>query len=233
MADLPVHRLADAPPFTYCWMNMFGPFVIKQRRNKIKRYRAMIICMASRAVHIEITHSLNSDSFIQALRRVIARRGNIKVLYSDNGTNFVGCENELKKAYKEMYNERIQSFMQSLAGDLVRWIRNLPAASHMGGVWERQVRSARAILSSLLSTRGKSLDKESLLTLVAKTEGILNSRPLTLETISDPTSDLPLAPSNILTMKSKVVMPLPGDFSRPDLCCRKRWRHVQHIASEF
>ena len=68
MADLPVHRLADAPPFTYCWMNMFGPFVIKQRRNEIKRYRAMIICMASRAVHIEITHSLNSDSFIQALR---------------------------------------------------------------------------------------------------------------------------------------------------------------------
>ena len=179
-------------------------------------------------MHIEITHSLNSDSFIQALRRVIARRGNIKVLYSDNGTNFVGCENELKKAYKEMFKERIQSFVQSLAGDLVRWIRNLPAASHMGGVWERQVRSARAILSSLLSTRGKSLDKESLLTLVAKTEGILNSRPLTLETISDPTSDLPLAPSNILTMKSKVVMPPPGDFNRPDLCCRKRWHRVQH-----
>ena len=228
MADLPVHRLAEAPPFTCCWIDMFGPCVMTQRKNEIKRYGAMIICMASRAVHIEITHSLNSDSFIQALRRAIARRGNIKVLYSDNGTNFVGCENELKKAYKEMFKERIQSFVQSLAGDLVRWIRNPPAASHMGGVWERQVRFARAILSSLLSTRGKSLDKESLLTLVAKTEGILNSRPLTLETISDPTSDLPLAPSNILTMKSKVVMPPPGDFNRPDLCCRKRWHRVQH-----
>ena len=58
-------------------------------------------------MHIEITHSLNSDSFIQALRQVIAHRGHIRVLYSDNGTNFVGCENELKKAYKEMDNERI------------------------------------------------------------------------------------------------------------------------------
>ena len=132
-----------------------------------------------------------------------------------------------------MDNERIQSFMQSLGGDLVRWIRNPPAASHMGGVWERQIRSARAILSSLLSTHGKSLDEESLLTLVAETEGILNSRPLTMETISDPASDLPLAPSNILTMKSKVVMPPPGDFSRPGLYCRKRWRRVQHIANEF
>ena len=91
-----MHRLAEAPPFTYCWMDIFGLFVIKQQRNEIKRYGAMFTCMANRAVHIEITHSLNSDSFIQALRRVIARRGNIKVLYSDNGTNFVGCENQLK-----------------------------------------------------------------------------------------------------------------------------------------
>ena len=81
----------------------------------------------------EITHSLDSDFFIQALRRVISRRGNIKVLYSDNGTNFVGCENEPKKAYKEM-DKRIQSFMQSLGGDLVRWIRNPPPYGwYLGG----------------------------------------------------------------------------------------------------
>ena len=85
----------------------------------------MFTCMASQAVHIEITDSLNSEPFRQALRRVIARIGNIKVLYSDNGTNFVGCENEPKKAYKEM-GKRIQSFTQSLGRDLVRWIRNPP-----------------------------------------------------------------------------------------------------------
>ena len=77
MADFPVHRLAEAPPFTYCGVDMFGPFVIKQRRNEIKRYGTMFTCMTSRAVHFEITHSLNSDSFIQALRQVITRRGNI------------------------------------------------------------------------------------------------------------------------------------------------------------
>ena len=116
--------------------------------------------------------------------------------------------------------------MQSLGRDLMSWIRNPPAASHMGGIWERQIRSAHAILSSFLLTHGNSLDKESLLTLVAETEGILNSWPLTVETISDPTSDLPLALSIILTMKLKVVMPPPGDFSRPDLYCRKRWHRV-------
>ena len=214
-ADLPVHRLAEATPFTYCGVDMFGPFVIKQQRNEIKHYGATFMCMASRAVHIEITHSLNSDTFIQALRPVIACRGNIKVLYSDSGTNFVGCANKLNRVYKEMDNERIQSFMESLGGDLVRWIKNPPAASHIGGIWERQIGSAPAILSSPLSTHGKSLDEESLLRLLAETEGILISWPVSVETISDPTSDLPLALSNILTMKSIVVMPPPGDFSRP------------------
>ena len=103
----------------------------------------------------------------------------------------------------------------------------------MDGVWERQIWSAHAILLSLLKTHGKSLDEELLLTLVTETEGILKSRPLTTETISDPTNDIPLSPSNILTMKSSVIMPPPGNFSRPDLYCHKRWHHVQHIANEF
>ena len=81
MADLPVQRLAEAPPFIYCGVDMFGSFVITQQRNEIQRYGAMFMCMASGAVHTETTHSLNSDSFMQTHRPVIACRGNIKVLY--------------------------------------------------------------------------------------------------------------------------------------------------------
>ena len=55
-------------------------------------------------MHVEITHSLDTDSFLQTLRRVIPSRGNIKTLFSDNGRNFIGCGNELKKAYEEMEN---------------------------------------------------------------------------------------------------------------------------------
>ena len=168
MADISVHRPAEAPPFTYCEVDMFGPFVIKQQRNEIHHYGAMFTCMANRAMHIEIIHSLDSNCFIQAFRRVVSCRRNIKVLHSDKGTNFVGYANKLKKAYKKMDNEIIQFFMENLGGDLVRWIQNPPAASHMGGVWERQIRSAHAILSSLLSKHVKSLEKESLLTLAVK-----------------------------------------------------------------
>ena len=85
----------------------------------------------------------------------------------------------------------------------------------------------------MLKTHRKSLEDESLLTLMTAVEGILNSRPLTVEMINDPSSFQPLAPANILTMKSKVVMPPPGKFLRPDLYCRSRWRPVQHIPNQF
>ena len=103
----------------------------------------------------------------------------------------------------------------------------------MIGVWEHQICSARSILSSLMQSHGRSLDEESHTTLMAGTEGILNFQPLTTDNISDPTSSLPLSPSNLLTMKSKIILPPPGDFSRPDLYSHRRWRWVQHIVNEF
>ena len=123
--------------------------------------------------------------------------------------------------------------MEDISGDWIKWNKNPPFASHMGGVWERQIHSARAICASMLKTHGKSLDDESLLTLMTEVEGILNSRPLTVETINDPGSFQPLSPAKILTMKSKVVMPPPWKFLRPDLYCRRSWRRVQHIANDF
>ena len=78
------------------------------------------MCMAIRALHIEINHILDTDSLIQTLRQVIAYRGNIKILYSDNDTNCAGCFSKLKKANKEIDNERIQSFMERFGGELVR-----------------------------------------------------------------------------------------------------------------
>ena len=69
---------------------------------------------------------------------------------------------------------------------------------------------------SLLVTHGRSLNDESLRTLFAETEAILNSRPLTVQTLGDVKSEQPLSPNNILTMKTKVVMPPSGEFVRVD-----------------
>ena len=67
MAKLPKERLIEAPPFTYCGVDCFGPFVIKERRKELKRYGVLFTCFSCRAVHIEIANNLETDTFILAL----------------------------------------------------------------------------------------------------------------------------------------------------------------------
>ena len=101
----------------------------------------------------------------------------------------------------------------------------------MGGIWEQQIQSARVILSSLLKTNGGTLTDESLQTLLVQVEAIVNSCPLTRETINDITSLIPLSPTHF-TKKLKIVMP-PPIFASPDKYSKKLWRKVQHICNEF
>ena len=70
------------------------------------RYVAMFTCMNCRAVHMEITHPLDTDSFLLALRSLITRRGNVQSIFSDNGSNFISSENGLRRALEEMDKEK-------------------------------------------------------------------------------------------------------------------------------
>ncbi|XP_015764337.1 PREDICTED: uncharacterized protein LOC107343283 [Acropora digitifera] len=75
MANLPNLRVEPAPPFSYCAVDCFRPWYVKAGRREVKRYGTLFTCMASRALHIEVVHTMETDSFLQVLRRVIARRG--------------------------------------------------------------------------------------------------------------------------------------------------------------
>ncbi|XP_028405254.1 uncharacterized protein LOC114527759 [Dendronephthya gigantea] len=229
MVDLPVERVNPVPPFTYVGVDYFGPFYIKDGRKVLKRYGALFTCLSSRAIHIEVSNSLDTDSFIHALRRFVARRGPVQQIRCDNGTNFVGAKSELDKSFAQMNHLRIQSKMNQMN---IEWRFNPPAASHMGGVWERQIRSVRKILAGILLENGKQLDDESFHTLLCEVEAIINSRPLTFPS-SDPDDLTPITPSNILTVKTKIILPPPGVFEREDLYARRRWRRVQYLANLF
>ena len=97
MADLPEDRLDLAPPFTYSAVDFFGPWLIKEGRRQVKRYGVLFTCLASRAIHLETANSLDTSSFLNAYRRFIGRRGPVRHLKSDQGTNFVGCKNEMNQ----------------------------------------------------------------------------------------------------------------------------------------
>lgn len=232
MANLPISRLSIEPPFTYCGVDLFGPLLVKEGRKELKRYGVLFTCLSLRAVHIEVASSLETDSFLQALRRFVARRGAVREIRSDNGTNLVGAENEIKQAVKEMDHEKVRSFLNEQGGDWIVFERNAPKGSHMGGAWERQIRTVKNVLSALVKECPRRLDEEMLRTFFAEAEAIVNSRPLTLENLNDPDSS-PLTPNQLLTMKSKLVSPPPGVFQKSDVYCRKRWRVTQHLANSF
>ena len=121
MADLPKDSISEEPPFSYCGIDMFGPFTVKDGRKEKKIYDALFTCLSSRAVHIEVSHSMTTDSFIMCLRRFIGRRGYVRVIRTDNGTNFVGASAELIESFQEMDHVKIGEFLQQHGGEWIWW----------------------------------------------------------------------------------------------------------------
>lgn len=227
MSDLPTERVtADQPPFTEVGVDFFGPFFVKRGRAEVKRYGCIFTCLSTRAIHIEITHSLDTSSFINALRRFIARRGNPAKIRSDNGTNFVSGEKEIRLAIKAWNHNQIHEFLLQRE---TQWLFNPPGGSHHGGAWERCIRSVRKILAALL--REQRLDDESLPTLMCEVESILNGRPLTAVS-NDPRDLEALTPNHLLLLRSGPTLP-PGIFTKHDCYSRRRWRQIQYLANQF
>ena len=233
MSDLPPERLTPSPPFTYTGMDVFGPFYIKEGRKELKRWGLIFTCLASRAIHLETLNAMTTDSFLNGLRRFISRRVKVRQLRSDRGSNFVGAKNELSNALKELDQTPVREYLTAQYCDWIEFSLNVPHASHMGGVWEREIRTTRSGLSSLLLDHGTQLDDEALRTLMTEAESIVNCRPLTVENLTDPLASEPLTPNHLLTLKTQVVLPPPGKFESPDLYSRKRWRRVQYLANRF
>lgn len=219
MAELPKERVEVSAPFSYCGMDVFGPFIIKRARKEYKRYGLILTCLSSRAVHIEMLEDLSADTFINALRCFISLRGAIRQLHCDHGTNFVGARNELREALKQCDVSRLEAYLADKQCD---FIFNAPAASHAGGIWERQIRTIRNVLNATLSLCPGRLDDASLRTLFYEAMAIVNSRPLNTDGINDPTSLEPLTPNHLILMKSKVALPPPGKFVKEDMYATKR-----------
>ncbi|XP_063534930.1 uncharacterized protein LOC134744912 [Cydia strobilella] len=227
MGDLPAARMAHHQrPFTYSGCDLFGPIEVTVGRHRENRYGVLFTCLTVRAVHIEIVHSLTTDSMIMALRRMAARRGWPRYLYSDNGTNLRGADSELKKAVQELDDEVLK---REAANEGIQWSFIPPASPHWGGAWERLVRSVKTSLKVIFKERAPK--DETLSTFIAEVENIVNCRPLTHVSV-EPGSDEALTPNHFLLGTSS-SLPVLGCFDVNDLHLRKQWRKSQLLADMF
>lgn len=227
MAALPQCRLEPYnAPFSHTGIDFFGPFEIKIGRRREKRYGVLFTCMTVRAVHLELAANLTTDSTILALRRMISRRGQPLIIFSDRGTNLRGADRELRDAMEEInFDDLSNEFIQRG----ITWIFNPPAASHMGGAWERLIRSVRVALRVSLKERAPK--EEVLHTLLTEAEHLINSRPLTI--VSEDANELEsITPNHILIQKSNKIQ-LPGVFTSRDEMLTKQWRIAQYLTDLF
>ena len=235
MADLPSDRTETPPPFTNVGCDVFGPWNIQTRRLRggainSKRWGLVFTCLNSRAIHIEVLESMDASAFICALRRFLSVRGPTARIRCDRGSNFVGAKTELEQALQEMDEGALKTY---LADQGCEWSFNPPHASHFGGVWERQIGTIRRVLDAMLLELGKpQLTHELLVTLLAEVSAIVNARPIS--TIpSDVDDPQPLSPAMLLTLKSRPLLPPPGNFIPQDLYARRRWKRAQYLADQF
>ena len=71
-------------------------------RPRVKRYLCLFVCLQTHCCHLEMASSLETDAFLNALTRMVARKGWPKLMFSDNGTNYVGAAREIKELVKNM-----------------------------------------------------------------------------------------------------------------------------------
>lgn len=223
MAPLPEARVAPfCAPFSHTGVDFFGPITVAVRRSSEKRWAVLFTCLSVRAVHLELASSLNTHSCLMAIRNFTNRRGAPICFYSDRGTNFVACEKILKKEAKELTAEAAKATVSPTTA----WKFNPPLSPHMGGAWERLVRTVKTALYEALPQRNPT--EEVLRSALVEVENIVNSRPLAYVPIEHPGGQA-LTPNDFLKIDTNLVSTL-DDTSETLI---NTWKTSQVIANKF
>ncbi|XP_062533985.1 uncharacterized protein LOC134203005 [Armigeres subalbatus] len=159
-----------------------------------------------------------------AIRRFIAIRGAPQEIYSDNGSNFVGASRELQTQINN------GDLANTFTNCYTKWKFNPPAAPHMGGVWERLVRSVKLALESMMLS--KSPNDETLLTVLKEAQAIVNSRPLTFVSL-DTKDDEALTPNHFLMLSSNGVVQPTKSMNASSSVCRTDWDLARSMTDQF
>jgi transposase InsO family protein len=222
MSPLPKQRLAAyCKPFTYTGLDFFGPVMVTIGRARHKRWVALFTCLTTRAVHLELAHDLSSNACILVLRNFINRRGTPIEIISDNGTNFVGTKSEIQGASDAVKGAQTEGTMRG-----IKWSFIPPRSPHMGGAWERPIKSVKSVLDKILHE--KAPREETFRSFLIEIENILNARPLTYVSLETP-CDEALTPNHFLVGSSNGIRE-PGEYKME---LKKQWRIAQELTNHF
>lgn len=151
MGNLPANRFLSGFPFQATGVDYAGPILVKNKQGRgaklTKSHIYIFICLSTKCIHLELVSDLSADAFILALKRFISRRGKPVHIYSDNESNFVKANKELKE-FGNFLLEHQQQVEESINNVGISW-HFIPAyAPNFGGLWEAGVKSTKRHLKS-------------------------------------------------------------------------------------
>ena len=124
MAPLPAARGTPSRPFASTGLDYAGPFHLRTSKGRghkaFKGYVAIFVCMATRAIHLEVVSTCMTRIFLAAFHRFVAGRGLCRTIFSDNVTNFQGADAELQWLFNEATDDS-RTIVSNLASEGVEW----------------------------------------------------------------------------------------------------------------
>ncbi|GBM69388.1 hypothetical protein AVEN_131552-1 [Araneus ventricosus] len=215
---LPGDRVQDASVFQITGIDYARPILLREYQ---KAWICLFTCAVYRCVHLELVTPLTTDTFLQAFHRFVARRGKPSIIYTDNGTNFVG-------AYNALASIDFNKVSRQGADERIIWKFIPPGALWWGGWWERLIGMMKRVLRKILGRA--CLNYEEMYTVLCNCEAILNNRPLTV--VSADSSLTAITPANFLReIQNNSVPVVKHDFNSNFY--KRRLRYIQNVYEAF
>lgn len=231
MAPLPPKRCNLSIPFQIIGKDFAGPFDLKAStlRNSpyVKGYVSVFVCFSTKAIHLEPCSKLSSATFEAAFSRFVGRRGLPQRVVTDNGRNFLGCSRVLEEEFSAFIKSAAQDIAHKYITQGFQWSFIPPHAPHMGGLWEAAVKSFKFHFKRV--ARSQRYTYEEFATLLARIEGVFNSRPISA--ISEDPADLTaLTPGHFL--RGAPLMAFP-EQNYQSISLINRWEKLKAIHHNF
>ena len=208
-------------PFCRTGINLFGPIYVKQRRARLKRWGVLFTCFTTRAIHLEVVEGLDTESFISSLQRFMNRRGRPDEIFSDSGTNIKGTVQEFKIEARK--------FKGISADQSTTFNFNPTASPHMGGVWERGIKTVKGVIYIMI--KSTVLTEFELCAILTEIEAIVNNRTLTH--VSDIPDDFEVLTPNHFFLGRFNTTGAACEDADGDKSGRRKWKQVFSITMQF
>lgn len=229
---LPEERVVYTKPFETVGIDYTGAISITSNDDSVPRkyYVCLFTCATTRAIHLELANDMSALTFLNLLRRFVARRSSPKIIISDNGSNFTNTA----KFLKGLYNDPIVK--SHFNNHQIEWKFIPPRSPWMGGFYERLVGIVKNCIRKTLFKR--KINEDELVTILAEVEMRVNNRPLTYMT-DDLNQPAPLTPSHLIHGRRIDSMPneLEDKQQDPDYIdtdiLNKRYVYLCHILKHW